>query len=95
MTTQKSTYKQEIVSEINDTEEITEATFPINLKLTAKDQRTEPRLIAKYKGGMHQKGYFHGGSNIDLNLITCEDKIVIPSILKNMYYIGNIPISFI
>ena len=32
-TTQKSTYQQEIVSEINDTEEIPEGTFPINLKL--------------------------------------------------------------
>ena len=31
-TTQKSTYQQEIVSEINDIKEIPEGTFPINLK---------------------------------------------------------------
>ena len=30
-TTQKSTYQQEIVSEINDIEEILESTFPMNL----------------------------------------------------------------
>ena len=30
-TTQKSTFQQEIVSEINDTKEISEGTFPINL----------------------------------------------------------------
>ena len=32
-TTHKSTYQQEIVSEINDTEELPEGDFPINLKL--------------------------------------------------------------
>ena len=32
-TTQKSTYQQEIVSEIDDIEEMPEGTFPINLKL--------------------------------------------------------------
>ena len=31
-TTHKSTYQQEIVSEINDTEKIPEGTFPINFK---------------------------------------------------------------
>ena len=37
-TTQKSTYQQEIVSEINDIKEIPEGTFPINLKLIQKHQ---------------------------------------------------------
>ena len=32
---------------------------------------------------MYQKGSFFGGSNIDLKLITCKDKIVIPSKLKS------------
>ena len=32
-TTHKSTYQQEIVSEINDTQQIPEGTFPIILKL--------------------------------------------------------------
>ena len=37
-TTQNSTYQQEIVSEINDTEETPEGTFPINLILIQKHQ---------------------------------------------------------
>ena len=32
---------------------------------------------------MYQKGSFFGGSNIDLKLITCKDKIVIPSKLQS------------
>ena len=39
--------------------------------------------MAKYKDGTYHTGYFLGGSNIDLNLITCKDKIVIPKILQN------------
>ena len=34
--TQKSTYQQEILSKINDTEEMPEGNFPINLKLIQK-----------------------------------------------------------
>ena len=70
-TTQKSTYKQEIVSEINDIEKITEGTFPINLELIKTYQRLEPSITAKYTTSTHQKGSFHGGSNIDLKIITC------------------------
>ena len=33
----------------------------------------------KYKNGTYYKGYFRGGINTDLKLITCKDKIVIPS----------------
>ena len=39
-TTHKSTYRKEIVSEINETEEIPEGTFLINLKLIQKHQRS-------------------------------------------------------
>ena len=46
-TTQKSNYKNEIVSEINNTEEIPKGTFTINLKLIAEYQRTEPIIMAK------------------------------------------------
>ena len=66
------------MSEINDIKELPEGTFPINLKLIQKYQREEPSIIAKYKDGTYHKGYFCGGSNIDLNLITCKDNIVIP-----------------
>ena len=66
------------MSKINDTEELTESIFPINLKLIQKYQRSEPRIIAKYNNGMYRKGYFCGGSNIDLKLIKYKDNIVIP-----------------
>ena len=66
------------MSGISDTEEIPEGDFPINLKLIQKYQPLEPRITAKYNTGTYHKGYFCGVSNIDLNLITCKDKIVIP-----------------
>ena len=66
------------MSEINDTEEITEGNFPINLKLIQKYQRLEPIIIAKYKNVTYHKVSFCGGSNSNLNLLTCEDNIVIP-----------------
>ena len=66
------------MSETKYIEEIPEGTFPINFKLIQKYQRSEPIILAKYKYGTYHKGYFSGGGNIDLNLITCKDKIVIP-----------------
>ena len=81
--THNSNYKKEIVSEINDIEEITEGTFLINFKLIKKYQRKYPRLLDKYKEGAYQTGYFCGGCNIYLSLITCEDNISIPSILQS------------
>ena len=66
------------MSEINDMEELPEGTFPMNLKFIGKYQRQEPSILAKYKNGKYQKGSFRGGSNIDISLITCKDKIVIP-----------------
>ena len=71
------------MSEINDIKEMPEGNFPINLKLITKYQRTEPSLMAKYEDGTHHKGFFGGGINIDLSLITCKDKIVIPSKLQS------------
>ena len=35
--------------------------------------------MAKYKHGAYHKSCFSGGSNYDISLITCKDKIVIPS----------------
>ena len=48
----------------------------------------EPILLAKYKDGTYQKGSFSGRSNTDHNLITCEDKIFILSILQS--YVINL-----
>ena len=36
----------------------------------------------KYKYDSYDKGYFRGGSNININIITCEDNIVILSIIQ-------------
>ena len=83
--------------EINDNEEIPEGNFPINLRLIKEYQWTEPSLMDKYKDGTYHKGSFCGGSNIDINLLMCEDKIVITSILqsyvihwyhKHLFYTG-------
>ena len=44
--THESTYKKEIVSEINDTEELTDVIFPIELKTIDKYQHKDPILEA-------------------------------------------------
>ena len=71
------------MSEINDTKEIPEGIFPINLRLTQKHQRSEPSIKVKYKDGTYHKGYFRGGINIYLKLKMCKDKIIIPSIIQS------------
>ena len=38
-----------MISKTNDTEELPEGIFPINLNLIQKQQRTEPSIIAKHK----------------------------------------------
>ena len=43
----------------------------------------EPIIRAKCKDGTCHKGSLRGGSNIDFNLITCKDKIVVPSKLQS------------
>ena len=40
-------------------------------------------LLDKYKEGTYQTGNFRGWSNLNHNLILCEDKIIIMSILQN------------
>ena len=66
------------MSEINDTQERPEDIFFINFKIIDQYQQKYPSLEAIYTTGTYQKGSFCGGSNIQLNLITCKDKIVIP-----------------
>ena len=83
------------MSEINDIEQLPEGIYPINIKLIQRHPRTEPSIIAKYKYDTYHKGSFRGGSNIDLNLITCKDKILFRQNSKVTYYIGTIHISFI
>ena len=40
-------------------------------------------MKAKYKYNTHQQGSLREGSNIDIKLITCKDKIIIPSKLQS------------
>ena len=63
---------------MNDIDEICEGTFPINSKFIKTYQREEPSITDRYKDGTYQQGSFHRCINIDLKLITCKDKIVIP-----------------
>ena len=84
-----------IFSEINDTEELPEVIFLIILKLIDQYQLKNPILLAEYTMVMYQNVSFCGGSNIYLNLITCEDKIVILSILQICVLNGTICISFV
>ena len=46
------------MSEINDTEELPEGLFPINLKLMNQYQRKYPILMDKYKNPTYKIGYF-------------------------------------
>ena len=39
--------------------------------------------MANYKDGTYDKYYFCGGSNINLNFITCEDNIFIPTMIQS------------
>ena len=82
------------MSKINGIKELLEGVFPINLKCIDKYQRKDPFLMDKYENDIYQTGPFCGGSNINLNLITCEDNIVIPLILQKLCYFGTIFISF-
>ena len=67
------------MSEINYTEEIPEDILCIHLKIIDKYEWKYSSLKNKYKMCTYQKGYFRGGSNININIITCEDKIFTPS----------------
>ena len=75
------------MSEINDTKELPEVSFPINLKFIQRYQRAETSIISKYKNGTYHKGSFRGVRNIDINLIMCADNVVIPE--KIQCYVLN------
>ena len=39
--------------------------------------------MAKYDNRTYKTGSFRGGSNMNLKIITCEDKMYVASILKS------------
>ena len=67
------------MAEINEIKELPEGNFPINLKFIQQHQQSQPRIISKYKYGIYHKVFFRGCGNDKIKLITCEDKILIPS----------------
>ena len=71
------------MTEINDTEELPETISPVNLNLIDQYQEKHHILMAEYNMGTYNTGSFRGVINIDINLITCRDKIFILLILKS------------
>ena len=67
---------------MNEIEELSESISPINQKPIDQYQWKEPSLMAKYYKSIHKTSYFHGGSIINMSLITCNDNIVIPLITQ-------------
>ena len=59
-TTKESTNFKKKLSEINDTVELSEGIFPINLKLIEQYQQEDPCLLDKYTMDTYPKGSFHG-----------------------------------
>ena len=55
----------------------------MNLKIIDEYQWKVPSLMAKYEMGTYQKVYFGGRIHIQLNLITCKDKVVILPIIQS------------
>ena len=49
------------------------------VKIDKTDRKDAPtgKMVARIDRIQYQKGYFRGGSNIYLNLMTCKDKIFI------------------
>ena len=65
------------MSETNDTKELPEGMFTINLKPIDQYLWKYPMLMAKYKNHTYKTSSFCGGINIDINLITCKDDAVL------------------
>ena len=103
-TTHNSNYTAEIISEINDTKELSKGIVTVNLKIINQDQRKDSRIMAKYKTSKYKSGYLNDGIIRHFILIKCEDRIVILLTFKkselvsyvslsprNGYYGGNYP----
>ena len=55
----------------------------LNLKLIEQHQHKYPSVMSKYNEGTYHTCSFPGVSHIDINLIACEDNIVITSIIQS------------
>ena len=71
------------MSEINDTKDLPEGIFLVNLKLIHQYQRKEASLMHKYHVGTYNTFYFSGRNHIYLILIKCDGNIVITLILQS------------
>ena len=59
-TTPDSTDTKEIISYINDIEELTKGVFPIHFKMIGQYQQKDPFLVAKYHKHVYKTSYFCG-----------------------------------
>ena len=71
----------ETMSELYDTEDLPERTFPLTFKLIDPYLREDPIRTDKLNSSEYIKGYFRGGRNT-IKLVTNNDKIVIPHLLQ-------------
>ena len=69
--------------EINDIVELPEGFFSLKKIKNNQHQKKDPSLLAKYKNRTYKTSSSREGSNMDFNLITCEDKICIMSTLQS------------
>ena len=72
-----------MMSEINDVKEVPEGVFPIRLRLIDQYQSKYPSLMTKYYTTIYNIDPFCVGINININLITCRDRVDIFLILKS------------
>ena len=69
------------MSELYDTDEMPEGTFPLSLKLIDRYQREDPCLQARLTCANYHNDPFRGGRNI-IELVMYKDKIFIPQKLQ-------------
>ena len=74
-------YTTGTMSELYHIEELPEGTFPLLLNFIDRYQQGDPFLTEKLKCKKYTKGSFCGGQNT-IELVTYEDKIVIPQKLQ-------------
>ena len=75
-TTHDYSYTTETMSEIYYINELPEGALPINFNIIDQYQHEDPGLTAKVKNSKYKPNYCFGGSNKDLNIITCEDDFI-------------------
>ena len=76
-----STYLKETMSEIYDTKELPEVTFPLSFKIVDRYQWKDSIVTEKLNSTENKKGSFRGILDT-IKLVTFKNKIVIPQLLQ-------------